>query len=439
MRRASVRSTVATCRADRFAHALFQQYLYFDLSSGERRLLHGEIAAALEEIYGEQCSEIAVQLARHYTEAGKGARAVPYLLQAGEQSNRVAANHEALHYYEQALALAKGTEHYELILARRGRVLVELDRGKEAVSDYERLLESARKSGNRNLELELLLQLMRAQYQVALDDQETNAILKLRDQHAAIHALAREAGDTRSRVLALLSATHLTDYRPELREQADQDIQQAVALSEELGDEELALEAKLTRAWRNDTWGTIEDAERLVEELQKRRDLVRLNRHYFFLMWRTYDTGDFERGVAVCDAGIELAATIGVLPVMYHTLRAYSLLGLGQYGAAWASLQREIADEEHAFSRTFRDTGIGMYLIDVGAYAEAADLLAQVMLQAQRRQPRMAGNPGRRVPCPGAAYAEPSGRTGGCGGGRGVCAGGGGCVPPAGAAEVTVP
>jgi len=35
----------------RFAHNLFQRYLYNDLSPGERRLLHGEIAPILEELY----------------------------------------------------------------------------------------------------------------------------------------------------------------------------------------------------------------------------------------------------------------------------------------------------------------------------------------------------------------------------------------------------
>ena len=35
----------------RFVHVLFQQYLYDDLSAGERRLVHGDIAAALETLY----------------------------------------------------------------------------------------------------------------------------------------------------------------------------------------------------------------------------------------------------------------------------------------------------------------------------------------------------------------------------------------------------
>jgi len=55
-----------------FTHTLFQRYLYNDLSAGERRLLHGEIAEILEELYQGRTEEITVQLARHYTEAGEG-------------------------------------------------------------------------------------------------------------------------------------------------------------------------------------------------------------------------------------------------------------------------------------------------------------------------------------------------------------------------------
>ncbi|MGB3714247.1 MAG: AAA family ATPase, partial [Candidatus Promineifilaceae bacterium] len=44
----------------RFAHALFQRYLYNDISEGERRLLHGEVARILEELYEGRLEEITV-------------------------------------------------------------------------------------------------------------------------------------------------------------------------------------------------------------------------------------------------------------------------------------------------------------------------------------------------------------------------------------------
>ncbi|NIP78800.1 MAG: hypothetical protein GWM90_06210, partial [Gemmatimonadetes bacterium] len=63
-----------------FGHALFQEYLYRGLSGGERRLLHGEIAAALEELYGDQTAEIVAHLAHHYAEAGQTEKAIEYAL-----------------------------------------------------------------------------------------------------------------------------------------------------------------------------------------------------------------------------------------------------------------------------------------------------------------------------------------------------------------------
>lgn len=90
-----------------FTHVLFQQYLYHDLSAGERRLLHGDVAAALEELYSQQLQEIAVPLARHYTEAGQGDRAVDYLLAAGDKARDLYAHQEAIDFYQQALIFLK--------------------------------------------------------------------------------------------------------------------------------------------------------------------------------------------------------------------------------------------------------------------------------------------------------------------------------------------
>jgi len=91
-----------------FAHALFQQYLYNELGAAERRMLHGEIAALLEELYEGHTEEIAVQLARHYTEAGADNKAFAFLVQAGDASARLSARAEAWLHYSRALgALAQ--------------------------------------------------------------------------------------------------------------------------------------------------------------------------------------------------------------------------------------------------------------------------------------------------------------------------------------------
>jgi ABC-type oligopeptide transport system substrate-binding subunit/DNA-binding SARP family transcriptional activator len=91
----------------RFAHALFQQYLYNGLSGGERRLIHRATAEVLEELYEGQTGEIAVQLAHHWERAEEPERATEYLLQAGDQARLAFAFEGAIDTYQQALVLLK--------------------------------------------------------------------------------------------------------------------------------------------------------------------------------------------------------------------------------------------------------------------------------------------------------------------------------------------
>src|SRR5262249_41498570 len=59
------------------------------------------------------------------------------------------------------------------------------------------------------------------------------------------------------------------------------------------------------------------------------------------------------------------------------------LIHLGRYREAWASLQDEVADDEHPFGRAVRDLGIGLYLVELFADNRAADLLADVAERAR--------------------------------------------------------
>jgi predicted ATPase len=92
----------------RFTHAPVQQYLYNDLSAGERRLLHAEIAPALETLYEGHTDDVAQQLARHYALAGEPEKAIPCLQRVGEQALSISGFIEARKYFERALALATG-------------------------------------------------------------------------------------------------------------------------------------------------------------------------------------------------------------------------------------------------------------------------------------------------------------------------------------------
>jgi len=88
-----------------FQHILFQRYLYNRLDQVERAQLHEEVGNILEALYGEQAEEIAVQLARHFLEAGITSKAIEYLHKAGNKAVRLSAGAEAITHYKKALEL----------------------------------------------------------------------------------------------------------------------------------------------------------------------------------------------------------------------------------------------------------------------------------------------------------------------------------------------
>lgn len=90
----------------RFIHTLFQQHFY-QLAGAERRLLHGEIGALLEELYNGETDEIVFQLARHFEEAGAWTKAVDYLLRAGERAQSLFAYADAIGHFQRALVCAE--------------------------------------------------------------------------------------------------------------------------------------------------------------------------------------------------------------------------------------------------------------------------------------------------------------------------------------------
>ena len=107
----------------RFAHALFQEYLYGHLDAVQRAHLHGEVGAALESLC--QGDEVALaqsspQLARHYEEAGRFLEAARHRLEAGRWAARLAAYDEAIAHVERGLALLEG------VAPSRNRLRLEL-------------------------------------------------------------------------------------------------------------------------------------------------------------------------------------------------------------------------------------------------------------------------------------------------------------------------
>jgi ABC-type transport system substrate-binding protein/class 3 adenylate cyclase len=87
----------------RFRHGLVQEAAYAGLTEADRQALHGRVGRALEELAGDDPSPSTFALlASHFTAADDAAKAVEYLLRAGDAARANYADQEAIRHYRRA-------------------------------------------------------------------------------------------------------------------------------------------------------------------------------------------------------------------------------------------------------------------------------------------------------------------------------------------------
>ena len=183
----------------RFSHVLFQQYLYQRLSAGERRLLHGEVATALEKLYAEEIDSIVVNLAHHFSQAEIWPHAFCYLLSSAHKAKQAQAPQEAIAFYTQAIEASHhirpslSDEYLLPVYEGRGVVYMLLAQHNEAIADFQVMCRLARSCGNRQKEGEGLCHLAFAHW--GMFAQEHAPFAEQYGQEA--YKLAQEIGDER--------------------------------------------------------------------------------------------------------------------------------------------------------------------------------------------------------------------------------------------------
>ncbi|MFN2531522.1 MAG: protein kinase [Pyrinomonadaceae bacterium] len=131
----------------RFSHALYQNYLYDALVAKRRVMLHLLAGEQLLQRYKKRSWQIATQLALHFERGRDFARAVEYLVHAGDNASRLYANNEAADHYSRALGLAaklpdeSRAEVMMTLYGKRGATNMALSRFTESIDDYTKMLE----------------------------------------------------------------------------------------------------------------------------------------------------------------------------------------------------------------------------------------------------------------------------------------------------------
>src|SRR6266404_4833736 len=88
-----------------FKHVLVRDAAYESLLRSRRQQLHGQIARALEQGFADIVASQPEIVAHHFTEAGLVEPAIDYWLKAGQQAARRSANVEALNHFARGLDL----------------------------------------------------------------------------------------------------------------------------------------------------------------------------------------------------------------------------------------------------------------------------------------------------------------------------------------------
>jgi DNA-binding SARP family transcriptional activator len=86
-----------------FHHVLTQETIYGSLLEPQRAALHQQVGEAIESLYAGALEEQWEQLAYHYERSPNDAKAIGYLLKAGEKTRRAYLSDAAIGYFQRAL------------------------------------------------------------------------------------------------------------------------------------------------------------------------------------------------------------------------------------------------------------------------------------------------------------------------------------------------
>lgn len=102
----------------RFDHSLTMEVAYQMTGEPRHRLMHRRLAEALEvSLTQNQLDEMSAEIAAHFVEAKAPQRAAPYAFRAGKQAARLAAWHEAIDFYQQALPGMDDKDRFPVLIA----------------------------------------------------------------------------------------------------------------------------------------------------------------------------------------------------------------------------------------------------------------------------------------------------------------------------------
>ena len=331
----------------RFTHALIQQYLYDDLGAGERRLLHAEIADALENLYANQTDEIALQLAHHYEAGGNAEKAIDYLVIAADSAFRGYAQTEAISAYTHALELGEQvaitSEQRTRIYLHRGRALELSNQYELAVQNYNAMLSYASNHQDRSLELAAKLAASTL-YSIPTPVANGNEGRRLSEETLK---LARELGD-RAAEAKVLWNLQLVNLLQNNAAEAIECGEESLSIARELDLREQMAYVLSDLGWAYNMSCRFEEADQRMEEgallWRELGNMPMLSNHLNTSLFQLFWTGKNENVLRVAEEAYQISSSI---KEVWNQASARSFQGLvwldyGEIDHALAALEESI-------------------------------------------------------------------------------------------------
>ncbi len=184
-----------------FGHDKIREVVYRDIGGTRRRMLHRTVAEALERRGEGAAHERDARLAEHFERAQVWAKALHYLVLAGERSQALFAMRDALHWLDRAVALAEAhpeslDESQRLALhERRGAARAQAGQTRGAVTDMRLVVDAARAAGERERTRDALVRLGMAYRRADAYDEATACLAEALAESRALGD-ERNAADT---------------------------------------------------------------------------------------------------------------------------------------------------------------------------------------------------------------------------------------------------
>lgn len=358
-----------------FHHALVQDVAYSRLLRRHQRTMHRRVAEVAETMYGAG-DDVLDLLARHLYLGEAGAKAIDFLIRAGERARRLYANREAIVHFSRAAELAER----ELAPEQLTEILLPLADLHDLVGDYDEALRLYTKVRDENSDV-------RAWRGLA-------AALRKRGEYDQALAVVDEA--FRTEALAGLDLTPLwlekgATLSSEGRfSDAIAALEAGLAASEAPGGVTPQLLVPLARAELLS--GRLEDALRHATEAQARFEAdedLRAQSSTARLLGDIYTTlGRLDEAVQRLERGLELAGRVGNVEEIGSCLINLGVAASqrGEFDEAIAYCERAIAEFErigHGSGRAIGYSNLAWELANRGDYDEAERYCEQAIELAQ--------------------------------------------------------